>query len=152
MSFRIVPGERAGASALGILVPPGTPTVLIVRPRSLSWDLLLVRGAGGTTFQAMNREEAAATARGFFEALQEWGQGRPGMIQAVAAGDGFLVWADVGDFCLVACERRPGQAYRPLRLSDEAEARRVAARLTDVLHPPEQVEQEVYFNTHQFRG
>jgi len=152
MSFRIVPAERAGAAALGILVPPGTPTVLIVRPRSLNWDLLLVRGAGGTTFQAMNSEEASLVARGFFEALQEWARGRPGLIQAVADADGFLVWADVGDFCLVVCERRPGQAYRPLRLTDETEARRVVARLTDVLHPPEQADQEVYFNTHHFRG
>lgn len=150
MSFRIVTAERANESALGVLIPPGTPTVLIVRPRSLRWDLLLVRGAGETVFQALNHEEATLVARSLVDALQAWSRGGRGLVQPVRGAEGFLVWADVGDFCLVACERRPGQPYRPLRLTDAEEARQLALQLVAVLHPAEQTEQEVYFNTRHF--
>jgi hypothetical protein len=150
MTFRLVSGNKAGPAALGILVPPGTRTVLVVRPRSLGWDLLLVRGVAGTAFREMDREEASATARSLFDALQEWGRGGPGVVQPVRGEGGFLVWIDVGDFCLVACERRPGQPYRPLLLAAEDEARQVASHIAAVLHPPEHGEQEVYFNTRHF--
>lgn len=148
--LRLVADERAGPTALGILIPPGARTLLIVRPRSLSWDLLLVEGMAGTTFRQLSREEARGVARAFFETLVEWGRGGTGHVGAVACESGHLVWVDVGDFCLVACERRPGQPYRPLSFTRADEASQAAARTTAVLHPPVGVDQEVYFNTLHF--
>src|SRR5581483_3647544 len=107
-------------------------------------------GVSGGAFREMDRDEAAATARALLDALQEWGRGGVGAVQAVTAEEGFLVWVDVGDFCLVACERRPGQPYRPLVLTRESEAQQAASHIAAVLHPPEHAEQEVYFNTHHF--
>ena len=42
-AFRIVHGGRAGPAALGILVPPGNRTVIVVRPRALNVDLVMIR-------------------------------------------------------------------------------------------------------------
>src|SRR5947209_829755 len=106
MSLRRVEGDRAGPAALGILLPPGAQTVLIVRPRALRWDLLLVRGVAGDGFRELARDEAVSVARAFYRALEDWNGGGPGQVAAVAASEaaGFSVWADVGDFALVACE------------------------------------------------
>ena len=148
--LRRVEGDRAGPDALGILLPPGERTVLIVRPRALCWDLLLVRGLAGTAFRELGRHEAAGVAQAFFVALEEWNRGGPGHVAAVAAseGDGFLVWADVGDFALVACERLPGQPYRPAVLH-AADAPRAVDLITAALHPAAG-QREVYFNTRHF--
>ena len=148
--LQLVPDERAGSAALGILVPPGTPTILIVRPRSLSWDLLLVQGMAGTAFRQMDRIEALSAARSFFEALQKWSHGGPGHVGAVASAGGHLVWVDVEEFCLVACERLPGRPYRPTVFAKEEEAQRAAARVAAILHPAPDSTQEVYFNTRHF--
>jgi hypothetical protein len=159
MPLRRVSDERAGPDALGILLPPGlrpgpgARTVLIVRPRALRWDLLLVQGVASTAFRELARHEAAATAQAFYAALEDWNRGKgPGHIGAVATSDGgggFLVWVDVGDFVLVACERVPGQPYRPALFAAE-EAHRVAALLGAVLRPTAPAQQEVYFNTRHF--
>ena len=45
-AFRRVEPHQAGARALGILVPPGPKTVVILRPRGLDWDLLPRAGRG----------------------------------------------------------------------------------------------------------
>ena len=149
--LRRVSADRAGPDALGILLPPGERTVLIVRPRRLCWDLLLVQGVAGTAFRELDRYEAADVAQAFFNALEEWNGGGPGHVGAVACGEGAgcLVWADVGDFALVACERVPGQAYRPALFAAD-EAHRAAALLGAVLCPPPPAQQEVYFNTRHF--
>jgi len=151
MALRRVSDERAGPDALGILVPPGPRTVLIVRPRALGWDLLLVRGVAGTAFRELAAHEAAAVAHDFYRALEEWDAGGPGHVGAVACSEagGYLVWADVGDFALVACERVPGQPYRPAVFAAE-EGRRVASLLEAALCPPPPAQQEVYFNTRHF--
>jgi hypothetical protein len=151
-SLRLVPGERAGPSALGILVPPGARTILIVRPRSLGWDLLLVQGLASCAFREMNREEASAVARNFLEALQAWQQGGAGQVAAVPSSSsaGYLVWADVGDFSFIACARVAGQPYHPRVFEREDEARQAASRIAEILNPSPAVVQEVYFNTHHF--
>ena len=64
------------------------------------------------------------------------------------SGGGYLVFADVEDFTLVVCERRPGQPYRPHVFAEAGIANETAARLTKVLHPEQG--QEVYFNTRHF--
>ena len=148
--LRRVEGDQAGPDALGILLPPGERTVLIVRPRALCWDLLLVRGLAGTAFRELARSEATGIAQSFFVALDEWNRGGPGHVAAVAAseGDGFLVWADIGEFALVACERRPGQPYRPAVFA-AADAPRAVDLITAALHPAAG-QREVYFNNRHF--
>ena len=75
--LRRVEAGRAGPGALGILVPPGRPTVLILRPRALPWDLLLVRagegGEAGTPFLHLERQEAEAAAEGLIQAKRRKG-------------------------------------------------------------------------------
>src|SRR5262245_34084116 len=76
--LRRVSDQQAGPGALGILLPPGERTVLIVRPRSLPLDLLLVQGAAGTAFRELTKTEAAGVALGFLTALESWNRGGPG--------------------------------------------------------------------------
>lgn len=147
--LRLVADHHAGPTALGILVPPGASTVLIVRPRALPWDLLLVQGAAGRGFRELSAAEAPGVARSFFEALGKWNEGGVGGVAAVSlSGGGHLVFADVEDFTLVVCERCPGQPYRPYVFADSDTAVNLALRLKKVLHPDEM--QEVYFNTRNF--
>ena len=152
--LRRVDARGAGPSALGILVPPGRKTVLIVRPRPLPWDLLLVRrgeGESGTPFLHLERDEAEAVAEGLFRALERWASGGPGRVEGAFApdGDGYWVQAEVGAFPLVACERRPGQPYRPAAFPTPEGASAAAALVADALRPADG-EQEVYLNTRNF--
>jgi hypothetical protein len=148
--LRRVTDRRAGPAALGILVPPGPRTFLILRPRSLAWDLVLV-GADGA-FREMGRDEAEAAAAHLGRALDEWAAGGPGAVEAVAAPDGRGCWlrVGVGPVTLVACPRDPGRPYRPAVFADPAAARAAAGQLAAVLCPPAGVAQELYFNTRHF--
>ena len=89
--LRRVFGERAGPTALGILVPPGRRTVLILRPRALAWDLLLTQplpeGATFAPFYELTREEAEVAAEQLCRALEAWGGGGPGRVEAVTLPD-----------------------------------------------------------------
>src|SRR5688500_17181821 len=109
-SFRRVEGEKAGPEALGILVPPGKRTFLILRPRSLPWDLLMCRGPDDLSFVQLAHDEASAAAQGLYRALRDWAAGGPGSIETVGAG----VRVVIGPFALVVCPRTPGQPYAPL--------------------------------------
>jgi hypothetical protein len=164
MPFRVVAGDQAGPAALGILAPPGRRTVLILRPRSLAWDLVLVqtrawepgRPATGngptTTFRELGREEAEAAAGVLHEALEQWHGGGAGQVQPVPATDGagYLVRALVGVIPLLACLRQPGQPYRPQLFANLEEARQAADAIRAVLCPAGDAEQELYFNHRHF--
>jgi hypothetical protein len=149
--LRRVRDDQAGPAALGILVPPGRQTFLILRPRSLPWDLLLVRSAEAPAFRDLPHAEADRLAGELARALDDWPRA-PGRVEAVAdpGGAGARLLARVGPFALLACPRLPGQPYRPHVFADTAEAREAAARLAAVLCPPPGVEQELYFNTRHF--
>lgn len=150
--LRRVEDHQAGPSALGILVPPGRRTFLIVRPRSLSWDLLLLRLPSLSTFQDLAREEAGRVAYDFFQALRRWSEGASGHVEEVACPDGSGYWVRVrvGDFALLACARQPGQPYRPHAFADAEAALAAAQQLRRILRPPPHIEQEVYLNTLHF--
>jgi hypothetical protein len=151
-AFRRVEGALAGPAALGILVPPGRRTVLILRPRALAWDLLLVRAGEGSAFREMGLDEAHAAAQGLHRALEAWAAGGPGRVEPVALPEdqGFWVRAGVGRFTLLACPRLPGQPYRPLVLADAVSAQAAAGDLAAVLCPPAGADQELYFNARHF--
>ena len=70
--FRRVEGSQAGPSALGILLPPGRRTVVVVRPRGLDWDLLPLNPNenGGPRFWEAARIEAQDVAQRLYRALE----------------------------------------------------------------------------------
>lgn len=149
-SFRRVEGQEAGPTALGILVPPGRRTLVIVRPRALEWDLLPLdplRLSDGSPFWEVGSAQAADLARRVAEALE--GGARVEAI-AAASGDGYEVRAGLGTFVLVACRREPGKPYRPHLFATAAEAVQAAEALTAFVCPADGVEQEIYFNARHF--
>lgn len=152
--LRRVEDVDADPNALGILVPPGRRTVLIVRPRALIWDMLLTRQGVHTDspFRQMNQQEAAEAARGLFHALEDWYSGGPGAMQTLfcPSGESYWVGATLGPFNLLACPRIPGQPYRPMHFRSEAQASEAADALASVLFPSCDRDQEVYFNTRHF--
>lgn len=146
--LRRVDDEQAGPAAVGLLVPPSRRTFVILRPRALEWDLLLVRGPDSEAFLEMSLDEAHAAAQMLFRALREWGGGGAGHIDVVEPE--WQLRASVGSFCLLACRREPGQPYRPQTFADAAAAQAAAAELARILCPPPEIEQEIYFNTRHF--
>src|SRR5215831_14183495 len=103
--FRQVEDHHAAANALGILVPPGRRTVVILRPRALEWDLLAVHAQDGPPLlRQFDRGEAGDVAVSSAE-----------LVEAVPhpVGDGFLLRARLAKLAWVACRRVPGQPYQP---------------------------------------
>jgi hypothetical protein len=150
--LRRVEDHHAGPSALGILVPPGRRTFLIVRPRSLPWDLLLLRPDSATAFHELYREQAGRVAEALYEELANWPANAANRVEEIACPDerGFWVRVRVGPFLLVACGRQAGQPYQALVFPDGEAARSAAGQLHGVLCPSEGIEQEVYLNTCHF--
>jgi hypothetical protein len=150
--LRRVEDHRAGPSALGILTPPGRRTVVIVRPRSLAWDLLLLRSDSPTAFRELPREEAHRLADELFQALRQWSEGASGRVEEIACPDGRGYWlrVRVASFALLLCGRQPGQPYQPLAFPDVETAFAAAAQVRGILRPPAHIEQEVYLNSTHF--
>jgi hypothetical protein len=154
--FRRVEDCRAGASALGILVPPGRRTVVILRPRAVPWDLLALRPADGhgalTAFCDFERDEAAGVARRVQQALAHaaGAGGCPVEMLSSPGSAGYRVCLRAAGFTWLACPRAPGQPYRPVDFSTPDEARDAAARLARFLCPAADADQEYYFNTQNF--
>ncbi len=154
--FRRVESRQAGPQALGILVPHGLRTLVILRPRGLPWDLLPARWDGDgerpPEFCTFTRDEAAGVARRLQKAL----------VQAVASGDNPLhtvadphgvthqVWLRTDDLVWIVCHRALGRAYAPAVFADCDEARRHAEQLMPIFWPSADAEQEYYFNTQHF--
>jgi hypothetical protein len=146
--FRRVEGKEAGPAALGVLAPPGRRTHLILRPRALPWDLVLLRPADVSVFREMDRDEATATAEELIHALQA----SPSRVETASGPRGVGVWLYVhaGLFSLLLCPRTPGRPYQAERFADEDAARAAAADLAPILRPPPGAQQELYFNTRHF--
>jgi hypothetical protein len=150
--FRCVEGRDAGPAALGVLAPPGRRTFVILRPRALPWDLVLLRPAHPSVFHELDRDEAAEAARELARALADWAAGGPGRVETPDAPQGTGVWLRVhaGPFALLLCPRSPGRPYEAERFADREAARAAAENLATYLHPPPGAEQELYFNTRHF--
>jgi hypothetical protein len=151
-AFRRVEGKEAGPAALGVLAPPGRRTHLILRPRALLWDLVLLRPADASVFREMDRDEAVATAEELVRALEAWAAGAPGRVETASAPQGVGVWLYVhaGLFSLLLCPRTPGRPYEAERFADGDAARAAANDLAPILRPPPGAQQELYFNTRHF--
>lgn len=152
--FRRVDGKSAGPAALGVLVPPGRRSLVVVRPRALDWDLLLALPAGceiPSLFWEAPREHATTLAERVHQALEdEHGSVRSVLAVPLPGGDGFRLIAAVDDFKLITCGRNPGKPYRPMMFSCASEAQDAAASLTAVLSPPPEGNQELYLNVDAF--
>lgn len=153
-AFRRVEDCRAGPTALGILVPPGPQTVVVLRPRALGWDLLAVQteGRAGPRFCQFGRDEAAGVARSVQRALERAACDGSELVEVATApaGEGFHLRARAAEHTWIACPREPGKPYRPLVFADRAAAEEAAAALTRVLRPAPDANQEYYFNTQNF--
>jgi hypothetical protein len=153
--FRRVEDRRAGPKALGILVPPGLRTFVILRPRALEWDLLPVRGEDGEAagqFCDFGRDEAAGVARRVQRALEQAAQGasEPVLPTARATEEGHCVVVRAGEWIWAACRRVPGQPYRVHVFANLESARGAASGLHRILCPGADAGQEYYFNTQHF--
>jgi hypothetical protein len=155
-AFRRVDAQRAGAAALGILVPLGANTLVILRPRGLEWDLLPARwgGDGGASpvFCQFGREEAAMVARRFQQSLEEAVLAGKDPVETFGdpARQEFQVWVRAGDFVWILCRRMPGQPYQPLTFASNEEAENAGRRIEPFFHPAPDANQEYYFNTQNF--
>ncbi len=149
--FRRVEGSVAGPDALGILVPPGRRTVLIVRPRALPWDLLLLALPTRNVFRELTQAEAEAGAATVLRSLQECAAEGRGIVESVARPDGgWHVRVIIGRYAFLACPRLPGRPYQPLVCWDADEAAQAGCELFAALHPPSGAAQEIYLNTRGF--
>ena len=155
-TFRRVDADKAGAGALGILVPPGEQTLVIVRPRALPWDLLPARWTGDSSaapvFCRFGREEAALVARRLHATLESCVASGVNPIETFgdALGRHFQVWLRTVEFFWILCGRVPGQAYHPMAFASHVEAVQAAQQLAPILWPDAASEQEIYFNTQMF--
>jgi hypothetical protein len=148
--------KQAGAAALGILVPQGTKTLVIVRPRALAWDLLPARWDGehghAPTFRVFTRDEAANAARRLVHALEAAVQNGVCPVETFGdpQGECCQVWLRTDEFVWIACRRATGQAYQPLIFAAQEEAIRAAEAIAAVVWPAAETRQEYYFNTQNF--
>lgn len=149
--FRPVSGDRAGARAVGILVPPGRRTVVVVRPRALDFDLLVARpdaeGNAGPGFAEAERADAIILAQNLVKVLSA---GAAGQVREVPAREGTGSWvqARVGPHVLIACARQPGQAYRPMLWPSQDKTAEAIGQISRALFP--ETEQELYTNVLNF--
>jgi hypothetical protein len=154
--FRRIDARQAGPNALGILVPPGLRTVVILRPRALDCDLLPLQPGleklQPAVFCSFEREQAALVARQVHEALERCADRAPDPLDlvCVGAGDRFGVCARIESRLWIACRRAAGQAYQPAFYDTQEEAVLLAARLTAILWPTAEATQAFYFNTQAF--
>jgi hypothetical protein len=154
--FRRVDCNQAGPAALGILVPPGARTVVILRPRGVAWDLLPARWSGRAdtppVFCTFTRDEAAGVARRLQKAMEHAVAAGvdPMCMVADSRGESHQIWMRTDELVWIVCQRAPGRAYQPAVFTDAMEARRLAEQLTSILWPALDADQEVYFNTQHF--
>jgi len=151
-AFQRIDQRQACATALGILVPPGQRTTVIVRPRALSWDLLPVQIRDGvrSAFCQFSRDEAAGVARRLHRDLASDHAEDPLVILSNSARDGFHVAVRASGFYWLACARAPGQSYQPISFSTETDAELAAQQLAEFVCPKSDANQQVYFNTQHF--
>src|SRR5437773_2634572 len=148
--FTRVSPQHAGPSALGILVPHGAKTLVIVRPRALALDLLPARWDGDTghapEFCAFTRDEAAGVALRLIAALEA--AAATGVNPVQTFGDVQVaclqIWLRTDEFVWIVCPRKPGQAYRPMIFATQEEATRDAETLAAFVWPRADARQEYY--------
>ena len=129
---------------------------MLLRPRSLDWDLVPLRPDESegpqSPFWEVDREEGARLVSELHGELEKWAAGGLGRVEPMPApgGKGYQVRVGVGRFVLVACERVPGTPYEPALFASVSKALAGAEHIASVLCPHPEARQEIYFNTDQF--
>jgi hypothetical protein len=155
MFLRVDP-KHAGANALGILVPQGSQTLVIARPRPLEWDLLPARWDGESghppQFCIFSRDEAANVARRLVKALEAAVQSRINPLESFGDLQGGRVQISLraGEFVWILCKRFQGRAYQPILVPSPDEATCIAEQIAPYVWPAADRTQEYYFNTQNF--
>src|SRR5438128_5730270 len=155
-AFRRVEAQHAGPRALGILVPLGMRTVVIVRPRALGYDLLPAQWNGDPIVPPMlcdfERAEAAQVARRLQQALENAVAYGVNPVETLGdlRGGSFQVWVRAADLFWIPCRRAVEHRYEPVLFASYAEARAAGEELASVVWPAANAEQEYYFNTQKF--
>ena len=156
MPFTRIEPRHAGPTALGILVPPGAKTLVIVRPRALEWDLLPAHWDGDHAHAprlcTFTRDEAATLARQLVQDLETAVATRVNPLGTFgnAIGTCVQIWLRTTNLVWIVCRRQPGEGYEPMIFTSQEEATQAAERLSPVVWPAEQEEQTYYFNTQGF--
>jgi hypothetical protein len=156
MPFIRLDPQHAGPHALGVLVPPGAKTLVVVRPRALAWDLLPVRWDGdpehAPQFCVFTRDEAANVARRLVKALEAALEKGCNPLESFGDAQGacLQIWLRTDEYVWIVCRRVQGQAYRPLLFATPEDAARAAEELAPYVWPAPQSRQEYYFNTQNF--
>jgi hypothetical protein len=154
--FARIDAKHAGPHALGILVPHGAKTLVIVRPRALAWDLLPARWGGerdtSPQFCVFSRDEAASVARRLVAILEAAVQKGVNLLETFGdANAGRLqLWLHTEEFVWILCQRAPGEAYQPIIFGSTEEAIQAAEKIAAYIWPAADVKQEYYFNTQNF--
>lgn len=152
--FQRVDLKSAGPKALGVLVPHGPRTIVILRPRGLAWDLLPAHWDGDRArapqFCSFTRDEAAAVAKHVVDALAAAGAVDP--LETFGTVDGAVrqLWVRTTEHVWIVCRRVQGAGYQPMTFAAKDEAERAAELLRPYVWPAADVVQEYYFNTQQF--
>lgn len=153
MPLKRVDARSASGSALGILVPPGARTFVVLRPRNQPWDFLAVRWSGRPSdapeFASFDRDAAAIAARQVVKTLEDHDLAGDSPLETLGHEPAFQVWIRDVELCWMLCERGKN-AYRPLVFSTLAEARAAAERMAPFVHPGANRVQDYYFNTQHF--
>ena len=154
--FRRVEAKLAGPNAMGVLVPHGERTLVVIRPRSLPWDLLPARWSGDPAvapqFCTFTRNEAPAVAKRFMADLQAAlvSNINPMQTFGIAQAGQLQIWVRTNDLVWIACERTPGSAYEPAIFLNLRDAEAAAEKIGRFVFPPTGEVQEYYFNTQSF--
>jgi hypothetical protein len=154
--FIRIDAQHAGPNALGILVPPGARTLVIVRPRALEWDLLPARWDGdhghAPTFCTFTRDDAASVARQLIQELDAAIRDGVDPLETFGNPDGTRVqiWLRTKEHVWIVCRRQLGQHYEPMIFTSRDAANAAAASLAAIVSPSAGVEQPYYFNTQGF--
>ncbi|MGE3804931.1 MAG: hypothetical protein AB7K24_09695 [Gemmataceae bacterium] len=149
--FVRVEGKQAGPEAVGVLVPPGRRTMVIVRPRALDWDLLpLGPEQAGKPFPLweVSHLEAAPLAASICDALESANGLR---VEPIGTPLGYQIRASVGRFVLIVCDRVPGQPYQPSHFEKVSRAQEVADLVLASLNPSAASPGQLYLNTQNFQ-
>ncbi|MCI0642993.1 MAG: hypothetical protein L0Y72_10860 [Gemmataceae bacterium] len=157
-AFRRVEPRSAGPSAIGILVPQGKLTLLVLRARALPWDLLAAQWNGradsAPAFCQFFRDEAATIARRLPQAFEAAAHCTQSPVSTVSdsAGTTFQIWLRALEFVFIACRRAPGKLYEPIVFLTHEEAVAAGKSAEQFFWPSADANQEFYFNTQYFAG
>jgi len=151
MFVRVDP-ERAGPSALGILIPPGRRTLIALRPKTLSWDLLPALWdadpSHAPVFCQFTREEAPAIARKLVQTLEDAVANGVNPLETFGHAARPQLWLRTPHHVWIVCRRIQGEGYRPVVFDSMDEACAAAEGIAAFVWPKSR--QEVYFNTQRF--